>query len=262
MSSLVNKIIFGCVSPLSVAFLLGILALVVAVKWRKLSCGLGVFAILWLWVWSTKALMVPLGLSLERQFPPVSVESLQSADAIVILGGGAGANTNDCLSAELFTSADRIWKGAQLYKADKAPSIICTGGEVAQSTVPLLMDLGVPQADIVILKDVDNTEDESRAIGRYLKDHPLQGVESSDRAPCILLVTSAWHLPRARRLFEKNSGCRIVPVGCDYEATCLVGPSKPLRFEDFLPNFQALYYNTVFFKEHFALWCYRLFKGY
>ena len=262
MTSLVNKIIFVCVSPLTVALFLGGLALVCAFKWRKVSWGLGLFALLWLWIWSTKALMASLGLSLERQFPPVPIESIESADAIVILGGGAGANTNDCLSAELFSAADRIWKGAQLYKAQKALCVICTGGGVAQSTVPFLTDYGVPREDIVVLEDVGNTEDESRRIGEYLKEQAARRAESHKDSPCILLVTSAWHLPRALRLFQKNSGCRVIPVGCDYEATYLVGPSKPLRFKDFMPNFQALFFNTIYFKEYFAFWCYRLFKGY
>ena len=262
MTSLVNKIIFGCVSPLSVALLLGVLALVFAFKWRKVSWGLGVLAVLWLWIWSTKVLTASLGLSLEQQFPPVPIESVEPADAIVILGGGAGANTNDCLSAEFFSAADRIWKGAQPYKDQKAPRVICTGGGVAQSTVPFLTDYGVPREDIVVLEDVGNTEDESRVIGQYLQEQDSPQATVHEAPPCILLVTSAWHLPRALRLFEKNSNCRIVPFGCDYEATCQVGPSKPLRFMNFLPDFQALYVNTIFFKEYFAFWCYRLFKGY
>ncbi|MCH2379013.1 MAG: YdcF family protein, partial [Pedosphaera sp.] len=33
----------------------------------------------------------------------------------------------------------------------------------------------------------------------------------------IFLVTSAWHMPRARAVFE-SSGVRVIPVGCDFRS--------------------------------------------
>ena len=70
----------------------------------------------------------------------------------------------------------------------------------------------------------------------------------------IRLVTSAWHMPRAKMLFER-AGLEVVPAPTDYEMHyCTESPIKCL---DFLPNADALWRNGVAVKEwvgRFGYW--------
>ena len=242
----INKIIGGVVNPLSIGLLLIILAIGLSYfkKYRTGTAGAlprvcGIFAIVWLWFWSTTAVGCWLGLSLERKFPPQRAESYPSADAIVILGGGASENTNACLYAELSQSADRAWHGARLYKAGRAPKILVTSAADAH----FLIDLGVPREAIQGPSLARNTEEEAKAlIG--------QGVKR------ILLVTSAWHMRRAQLMYARYAkGVEVIPAATDHEATMLM--DRPLELKDFLPDPGALGYNAALFKEHIAYWGYR-----
>lgn len=57
------------------------------------------------------------GVPLEREFlvegrvPPV--ETFPAADAIVLLGGSMGVETNSSSYAEMSASADRVWQAAR-----------------------------------------------------------------------------------------------------------------------------------------------------
>ena len=73
----------------------------------------------------------------------------------------------------------------------------------------------------------------------------------------ILLVTSAWHMPRAKTLFERE-GPEVVPAPTDYEMHYCA--ESPLKCVDFLPSADALWRNSVAVKEWVARFCYWL-KG-
>ena len=160
-----------------------------------------------------------------------------------------GANTNDCPYAEMWGAADRVWHGARLYHAGKAPRIICSGGKVKESTIPLLVDLGVPEDRIAILDQAQNTEEESRMLG-------LMDLKR------VLLVTSAWHMRRAEMLFRKNCHFDVIPAAADYEVVTRSESERKWNLTDYIPNAESLFMNCYLFKEHFAYWCYKIIKGY
>jgi len=261
MSSEINKIISGLFNP----FAIGLIGL--AVAWLLLRvrpwlgrwlCGLSV---LWLWAWSTWATVDWIGSSLENRYPPTRAEGAAEADAIHILGGGMGVNPGDCVYADMWYSADRVWHGARLWKAGKAPVVICSGGMVRESTLPLLKDFGVPEDKVLFLDQAKNTEDEARLVGEMLKrmnnEEWIMNNCGRNR-PKLLLVTSAYHMRRAELLFDKISGCEIVPSACDYEVTTRFGKGHKWKVADFMPNAEAMMFSAYLFKEHFAYWCYRL----
>ena len=133
-----------------------------------------------------------------------NVESFPNVDAIVLLGGSMGRDVDLSNYAEMSTSADRVWQASRLLKAEKAPKIIATGNDAKDSTLGLLNDFGVDSKSVVFL-DVRNTEEEAKAvlelISQSQRDKDL-GLELGSSKPRILLVTSAWHMKRARMTEE------------------------------------------------------------
>ena len=195
-----------------------------------------------------------MGLGLEREWPVVMAKDAPKADAIVLLGGGMGANTNVYPYAEMWNGADRVWHAARLYKAGKAPIVIPTGRGEQTSTVPLLRDLGVPEGAIVVEGEARNTEENARFVEKILGTKNTKGTKMK-----VLLVTSAWHMRRSVLMYRKYApSLEIIPAAADYEAT--VNTSHPFCFKDIWPDTNALFANSYIFKEYLGYWGYRLLR--
>ena len=255
----VNKIAGWVTSPLGLAFL-GI-----AFGWllrrgrsgifRALGCLLAVLSLAFLWVMSLGATTGLIGPALERPWERAglahgSVEGLPDADAIVVLGGGVGAHEK-CHAPELFAGADRVWQGARLYRAKKGTvpglKVYCTGGGCEFAALPLLVDLGVPREAVWFSEEPRNTEEEARLIRS----------EIGAQAPRILLVTSAWHMTRAKMLFER-AGFDVVPAPTDFEMNC--ARERKWEVGDFFPSAEALARNSYAIKEWVAQFGYRFLR--
>ena len=257
-----NKIIGAFLNPLGIGLSLVLLAIVLAqLKRRRLSCLCGLLSIVWLWFWSTGSAGRLIGLSLEHEFPPQLAEQMPQADAIVVLGGGVGLNTNACLYAKLFPSADRAWHGARLYKAGKASRVFVT----CEADALFMADLGVPRTAITVNDKARNTEEEARVIAGAMKQVKVRGViERSEiaeglreqRKVKVLLVTSAWHMRRAKLMYEKYAkGVEVIPAATDYVNLTMF--DKPLEFKDFVPDPVMIGQNAYMFKEWLAYYGYK-----
>lgn len=110
---------------------------------------------------------------LEREFPPKLVDALPSADAIVVLGGGVGANPKTIHYTELFAAADRVAHAARIWKAGKAPVVIPSGTGEEYASRPFLLELGVPETAILVENEARNTEENARFVADYVKSHHL-----------------------------------------------------------------------------------------
>lgn len=260
-----NKIVGACINPLAIGLALALLGGISACfKHRRLSLCLVALSVLWLWLWSTPMMYRWLGCSLEDACPIVKAEDAPVADAIVVLGGGMGANTNVYPYAEMWGGADRVWHAARLYKAGKATIVIPTGSGERESTLPLLMDLGVPESVILVEDKARNTEENAKFVARMIEDHAnwrdLPEYRNTDgRKYRVLLVTSAWHMKRSMLMYEKYaSELEIVPVATDYEASVTMG--HPFCFSDLLPDANKLASNCALLKEYLGYWGYRLLR--
>ncbi len=195
-----------------------------------------------------------IGVALEREWPVVKAEDAPDADAIVLLGGGMGANPNVYPYAEMWGGADRVWHAARLYRAGKAPIIIPTGCGEKESTLPLLLDFGVPNEAIIVEDKARNTEENARFVEKILEPRNTQNTRKK-----ILLVTSAWHMRRSVLMYRKYApGLEIIPAATDYEAT--VNTGHPFCFKDVWPDAELLFRNSYIFKEYLGYWGYRLFR--
>jgi uncharacterized SAM-binding protein YcdF (DUF218 family) len=83
---------------------------------------------------------------------------------------------------------------------------------------------GIPSENIFVTKDVENTADEAVAVNEL--------IGPSKR---IILVTSAYHMYRANRLFEKQ-GFQVMPYKVDFK----VARSLKTTIIDFLPDAESL----------------------
>lgn len=264
MGVLINHAISFVTSPLAVAFAVLAVGLLLGCKWRRVGVGVMIAGLVWLYVMSTGVMFSLLGLGLEREFPPVRVETLPTADAIVVLGGVVGGNTNTVCYTELYGAADRVAHAARLWKAGKAPIIIPSGTNELHAARPLLLEFGVPEASILVENTSRNTEENARFVADYVKAHHQQKDEKSavhlhlSPSPKILLVTSSWHMRRSLLMFRKYApGVEVVPAACDYEAT--IG-SDQFELKYLLPDAESLMRNSCMLKEHIGYWGYRLLR--
>ena len=231
---------------------------------RKTGFGFLGVALAWFWIWSMPVTYHWIGCSLESEWPVVKAEDAPNADAIVLLGGGMGANPSAYPYAEMWTSADRVWHAARLYKAGKAPVVIPTGSGDRESTVPLLRDFGVPESAIVVEGEARNTEENAKFVERLINCRAERVDRAEEKGNVVrkrkvLLVTSAWHMRRSVLMYRKYApSLEIIPAATDYEAT--VDTTHPFRFKDIWPDAVTLSVNSVMFKELVGYWGYRLLR--
>ncbi len=254
MTFLVNKIVFLAFNPLMLG-LLGLLtgAILTRIGWRKCATTAKVAAVVWLWFWLSTFPSRWIGRPFEACFPPRPLNEIPTADAIVELGGGMAGHVLPGYGAEMEQSADRTWCAARLWKAGKAPAVIPTGQGVADGDAAFLADYGIPDAAIWVENNSRNTEENVKFTTQLLR------TKVKAERPCILLVTSAWHMRRASLFFAKYApDIKVFPVAADYEHT--LASERRLSMLDFLPNADALARNTALFKEFLGYWGYRLLR--
>lgn len=245
-----NKIVGAITNPLSLTVLSIVVGLIFAIRDRKrLGLTLIGCSVTWLWLWATPIMTYLVGAPLEREFlvdgRVPRVETFPTADAIVLLGGGMGADTNFSPYAEMSARADRVWQAARMHKAGKAPKIISTGFSPHDSTLPLLKELGVAE-DCALFFEARNTEEEAKVV----KDFGCKK---------ILLVTSAWHMKRARLMFEKYApNVEVVCAPADFENS--LKDKNPFAFDILMPDVGILALNTSALHERIGLVGYKLFR--
>ncbi|MFA7342821.1 MAG: YdcF family protein [Terrimicrobiaceae bacterium] len=199
--------------------------------------------------------------SLEGNLERLTADEALSADAIVVLSG-AGVNEQGKSKVIEWNDPDRFFGGVQLYNAGKAPLLIFTGGwlpwdAAAQPEGAVLVEqarlLGVPAAALATTRKVLNTADEAVGVSQVLRErfHPAENVPS--RNPRVLLVTSAYHMPRAKRLFEKV-GMEVIPFPVDFRSS---HPTS-VSLMDLVPNSGALEVSETAIREFYGRLYYRL----
>jgi len=199
--------------------------------------------------------------SLEWQ--QISSEELPEAEAIILLGGSTRVPTPPRNTVEITESGDRVLYAAHLYKEGKAPVIIATGGRItwlqnappeADSMKNLLIEIGVPESAIIEETQALNTYENALYTKKILEK---RGIKQS------LLVTSASHMPRSLRVFQKQ-GIDVIPAPTDFLVTQLdweqLQMTPQATLFNLLPSAENLKQTTQALKEYLGLIVYWL-KG-
>lgn len=220
-----SKLAIALISPLGTSLLLGMLALVLGgLGRRRVALGFGLFALLWLWVWSLPFASIGLRAALEGDYPPQQISDFSAAPAMVVLGGSIVPPSFKVASANLTDAADRIRFAAQLYHAGKAPLVVLTGGSdldisltsEAEAMRLLLRELGVPHSAMVLEEASRTTHENAQFTALLLRERGISQV---------LLVTSALHMRRAVAHFE-SAGIQVLPAATDHEARAVASWQK------------------------------------
>lgn len=181
---------------------------------------------------------------LENKYrPPAQI----NGDVLIVLGGGATLDTPNLNGKGHLSSiaANRLLTCIQLYRQLHLP-IIVSGGQVYQTTGceariagQILLDAGVPNDRILIEDDSLNTTENAENVKKILTRHSFQRP---------ILITSAFHLPRAVRQFEKIN-VDITPYPADYHTNV----SFRFSFRQLVPSSDALNDLSLALKEYLGL---------
>ncbi|MFW2437941.1 MAG: YdcF family protein, partial [Arenicellales bacterium] len=208
-------------------------------------------AVLILWVSSTGIFSTYVIRSLEQDYPPVSIEQLPNANAIVVLGGFTNATGHGVRLVELNDAVDRLFHGMRLYRAGKAPRVILVGGAAAGHSpeadfmADLLSEFTIPRGNMLLENQSRNTRENGVNSVKIMQENGIKK---------ILLVTSAYHMRRAKGVFVKL-GMDVVPAATDYQ---VAEPDPSIL--DWLPGVDSLGMTTLGIKEYLGWWVYR-FRG-
>jgi len=230
-------------SPL--VFFGALIALGLVLRRRRLSAlGLAM-----LWLTSLPVVSDQIWRSLEGSQQIQRPESLASASAVVVLSGMARLSESDQGPVfEWEQASDRFWAGVKLLETGKAPVLVFTGGRQPWSPSPQTEGqwlaeqatrLGIAPGRIRVSEEVRNTSQEAAAVRKLIIERD------------ILLVTSAFHMPRAQKIFT-DAGFQVTPVPVDFQHEL-----DDLRWSHFLPSAEALRKTSAAWRE----WIGRVYYG-
>jgi len=217
---LLTKILSLLLYPLSFSLFLLLLAFLFRLRGeRARSAALALIGTVWLYFCSTEFGASGLSGPLESAYPAFANEELPTAQAAVILGG-ATTESRYGLGGDLNHAADRLWRGAALYYAEKAPLIVLTGGTLTGGRPEALLmaqklrEIGIPDAAILREAESRTTRENAQFTRKLLK---ARGINH------ILLVTSASHMRLSIALFSAQ-GFSVTAVATDHQIPLSAGP--------------------------------------
>lgn len=192
---------------------------------------------------SVPVLADPLFRAVEQRQLRLRPEAVAPAQAVVVLSGMMlNIQGKQGVVPEWGDSVDRYFGGVELYAAGKAPRLVFTGGLLpwqgeqepeGQVLRRMALSFGVSPDAILVSGPAQNTEQESTAV-RQLLGPDVQR---------IVLVTSAFHMSRAQRLFEQ-AGFVVTPYPVDFRVEV-----REITLMDYLPDARALLRTDIAVRE-------------
>ena len=179
---------------------------------------------------------------LEKDYTLQDASAINNADAIVVLSGMLKTiKVDDKLKYEFSEGVDRILSGIDLFKNNKASLLILTKGQVPWSLgIPegeylkkFAIKFGVPKKSILLTDNVQNTDQEAKSVKKLLNSNDVK----------VILITSAFHMPRAKKVFEA-SNIKVIPFAVDF-----INSHQKLTFMSFVPSAGALSGTSFFVRE-------------
>ncbi len=206
-----------------------------------------------LWLLGTTPVRNALTASLEKQTSAYAwQQTLPQDTAIVLLGSGTHEQAPDEYGQSNLTRAGmmRTAYAARMAK-HTGLTIYATGGSPLREGVESessvmrrwLRRLGIPDSQI-IEETKANTTWENAVFTRALLQR--QGIKH------VILITSAWHMPRAKWCFERQ-GLHIIPAPTDYLTHTI-----PYDIRSFIPKWSRFADSGTILHEYLGLLWYKL----
>ena len=208
---LVKKFLAAFFSPLSLGLEVLILGVVCLWFTKKQKTGkvLVAIALVFLIVCSFEGISGRILQTLEAQYPPITISkisaqmgqspALPSIKWIVVLAGGVVGDQGMPYQLQIsHYSRERLIEGIRLYRLLPGSKLILTGGigfdgsPEATTLSRVAEELGVAKDDMILEVEARDTKDHPLYVRALVQDDPF------------ILVTSAFHMPRAMKLFAKQ----------------------------------------------------------
>lgn len=213
-----RKLIGTLLMPLPLSLVLMLAGLALLGSFRRTGIVLLVVGFIWLAAASNHTLSSRWAASLEGRHPPIP-ELTQPSDLppelvrvrwIAVLGAGHSDGGHASATSRLSGSAlARLVEAVRLKNQLPDAQLVFFGpGKPGHRTHAEILQiaavsLGVSKTSTRLEPDVRDTADEVRTLAALANGEP------------VALVTSAWHLPRAVALAEKQ-GVNVVPCPADF----------------------------------------------
>jgi uncharacterized SAM-binding protein YcdF (DUF218 family) len=177
-------------------------------------------------------------------------------DVAIVLGGFSNYDPTQEL-IQFHSATDRLMAGLQLYKTGRAKKILISSGsgqimnpdeKEALFIKDYLLKIGIPKEDLIIESESKNTRENAMFTAEILNKKYNEGK--------YILVTSAMHMPRAKRCFNKVN-LDITPFSVDQQA----GKRKYLMDHLLIPNVDSFARWQNLIKEWVGFIAYK-FSGY
>lgn len=213
----ISKILWFCVQPSAMLLILLLAgAALPAAGYQKAGRRLVLASALLLLLGGLLPLSTWLILPLEQRFKRPDLSG-RPVDGIVVLGGMEDARVSAARHAHAIDeAAERLTETAALAKRFPAAKIVLTGGGAEVLSAPtigadaaglVLRDLGIGDSGHLLLeREARDTWENATKTQALVKPKPGER---------WLLVTSAWHMPRAMGAFRKT-GFQVEPWPVDY----------------------------------------------
>lgn len=252
MFFVLSKIAWSVVTPLNIIFLLLFAGWLMSFKRPVLArrlAGIGLF------------LLAVMGTGFLPQWCLRELESRVSREpipeniaGIIVLAGMVDTPACRNGSIELTDQADRIVNGVELARKYPKTKLVITGGSgglqqgkayrEADYLEKLALSLGISQDRLIVERDSKNTH-----------EHAVNLKSRLPPGKNWVLVTSAFHMPRAMGCF-KQQNIDVLPYPVDYKSKM----PKPGIFSmaSFLPQARNIMATENAFHEYLGLFVYKV----
>jgi uncharacterized SAM-binding protein YcdF (DUF218 family) len=256
---LFKKIVAPLFAPVTLILALFLIGLVLLWFTKRQKTGKAVitFGVIMLALLGYGSISDLLLVPLELQYPPLMMESaagslssdsIHSVKWIVLLGGGHMADPRVPVTSQISNeSLTRLVECVRIHRLIAGSKIILSGGAVYDSSseagtfAKVAAILNVNARDIVLDDASRDTEEQAENI---------RAIVGQDR---IILVTSAYHMPRAMAIFNK-AGLKPIPAPTNH----LVKERQMNAPEDFYPSSMGLFKAEHAMHEYLGLLWFRM----
>ncbi|MFY0600737.1 MAG: YdcF family protein [Cyclobacteriaceae bacterium] len=183
---------------------------------------------------------------------PVKKETLPLFDVAIVLSGMIRTAQLPNDQVHFSDAADRLTEAINLYKEGIVQKILISGGsgstiynEIESELIhSLTLSCGISDRDIILEKNSRNTHENAKLSVQVLQKENLLNRK-------ILLITSAFHIPRATDCFTKE-GIDVVAFPVDFRAA-----DGKFNLGMFVPTADSLSIWKILFSEWVGILVYK-----
>ena len=188
--------------------------------------------------------------TLEKPYIPISINSINKSDAVVVLSGMINQVGKEKNLKYEWSDPDRFFAGIKLIKKNKSNLLIFTAGKLpwtkkwkpeGEILKDKAIEFGIDKNKILVSAEVKNTYDESLKVFQLIP-----------RGSSIILVTSAFHMERSKFLFEKQE-FKVYPFPVDLKI-----PNNNLTILNIIPSLGAMSKTSLFIRESIGRLYYKI----